>query len=636
MPRNAKHEKAGPRASASRGGRLATLTLAAVGVVYGDIGTSPLYAIKEVFNGPHHPVPIQAANVLGILSVVFWALMIIVSIKYLVFIMRADNKGEGGIMALIALVLREEKDRRWAPFLTVLGLFGAALFYGDGMITPAISVLSAVEGLEVATPAFKPVVIPLTLIVIIALFFVQRRGTGSVGALFGPIMTAWFVTLAVLGIGGIAGHPQILEALNPAHAVRFLATHGTLGFLSLGAVVLAVTGAEALYADMGHFGRKPIRLAWSTLVLPALTLNYFGQGALLIANPATAKNPFYLLAPDWALYPLVGLATCATIIASQAVISGTFSITQQAMQLGFAPRMDVQHTSQHQKGQIYLPAINRALFVGVIALVLGFGSSTNLAAAYGIAVTLTMAIDTILAFFVARTLWRWGLPVSVALFGAFLLVDATFFGANLVKIIDGGWFPLVFGITVFVLMSTWKRGRGLLHTRMEADAIPLPEFVKAAALDCAKVPGTAIFMTADVATVPHALLHSLKHYKSLHERVILLTAVTLDVPHVPHSQRAVVESINAQFYTVKMFFGFMDEPDLPEALEWCAEQGLRIDMMDTSFFVGRETLIPKLGSEMAYWREKVFVTMYRNASSVVAYFRLPPNRVVELGSQIVL
>ncbi len=636
MPRNATHGAAGPHVTVSRRGRLATLTLAAVGVVYGDIGTSPLYAMREVFNSAHHPVPIDVENVLGILSIVFWALMIIVSIKYLVFIMRADNKGEGGIMALIALVLREEKDRRWAPLLTVLGLFGAALFYGDGMITPAISVLSAIEGLEVATPAFRPVVIPLTLAVIIALFFVQRRGTGSVGALFGPIMTVWFVTLAVLGIVGIVRHPQVLEALNPEHALRFLATHGSLGFLSLGAVVLAVTGAEALYADMGHFGRTPIRLAWSTLVLPALALNYLGQGALLITNPATSTNPFYLLAPDWALYPLVGLATCATIIASQAVISGTFSITQQAMQLGFAPRMDVQHTSRHQMGQIYLPAINRTLFVGVVALVLGFGSSTNLAAAYGIAVTLTMAIDTILAFFVARTLWRWSLPVGVALFGAFLVVDATFFGANLVKIVDGGWFPLVFGITVFVLMSTWKRGRSLLESRIASDSLPLPEFVRAATLDCGKVPGTAIFLTANVDAVPHALLHSLKHYKSLHERVIVMTAVTLDVPHVPPSQRAAIESLNAQFHTVKLFFGFMDEPDLPDALERCAQKGLRIDMMDTSFFVGRETLIPKLGSEMAYWREKLFVTMYRNASSAVTYFRLPPNRVVELGSQIVL
>ncbi len=627
---------AAPHVSASRRARLATLTLGALGVVYGDIGTSPLYALKEVFGGAHHPVPIDGTNILGILSLVFWALMIVVSVKYIVFIMRADNKGEGGIMALMALVLREEKNERRARVLMLMGLAGAALFYGDGTITPAISVLSAIEGLEVATPTFKPYVIPITLIVILVLFIVQKRGTGSVGALFGPVMLLWFAALATLGVRSILLAPQVLAALNPVHAIRFLATHGALGFFSLGAVVLVVTGAEALYADMGHFGSKPVRFAWSTLVLPALVLNYFGQGALLITNPATIANPFYLLAPDWALYPLVGLATVATIIASQAVISGAYSITQQAMQLGFAPRMDVQHTSRHEMGQIYLPGINRALFLGVVALVLGFGSSTNLAAAYGIAVTGTMAITTVLAFVIARTMWGWSLPASIALFGAFLFVDVGFFAANIVKIVDGGWFPLAFGLGVFILMSTWKRGRALLHERMEADSIPLPEFVRAAATDCAKVPGTAIFMTANVDAVPHALLHSLKHYKSLHERVILLTACTLDVPHVPPSQRAAVESINTQFYTVKMFFGFMDEPDLPEALDWCAEQGLRIDMMDTSFFVGRETLIPKLGSEMAYWREKLFVTMYRNASSVVAYFRLPPNRVVELGSQIVL
>jgi KUP system potassium uptake protein len=629
-------EARAPHVSASRRARLATLSLAALGIVYGDIGTSPLYALKEVFGGAHHPVPIDQPSILGILSLVFWSLMIVVSIKYIVFIMRADNKGEGGIMALMALVLREDKNSDRARVLMLLGLFGAALFYGDGMITPAISVLSAVEGLEVATPAFKPYVIPITLLVLIVLFAFQKRGTGRVGALFGPIMLVWFFTLATLGVLNILHAPQVLAAVNPVHAVAFLATHGTLGFFSLGAVVLVVTGAEALYADMGHFGSTPVRLAWSCLVLPALALNYFGQGALLLVNPEAIANPFYLLAPGWALYPLVGLATVATIIASQAVISGAFSITQQAMQLGYAPRMDVEHTSSHQIGQIYLSGINRALFLGVVALVLGFGSSTNLAAAYGIAVTGTMAITTVLAFVVARTMWRWSLPSSVALFGVFLLIDAGFFTANLGKIVDGGWFPLAFGLAVFVLMATWKRGRLLLHSRLEADSIPLPEFARSASLDCAKVPGTAIFMTGNVAAVPHALLHSLKHYKSLHERVVLLTAVTLDVPHVPHSQRVVVESLNAQFYKVKVFFGFMDEPELPEALEWCAEQGLRLDMMDTSFFVGRETLIPKLGSEMAYWREKLFITMYRNATSVVAYFRLPPNRVVELGSQIVL
>jgi KUP system potassium uptake protein len=617
-------------------GRLATLTLAALGVVYGDIGTSPLYALKEVFGSAHHPVPIDGSNVLGILSLVFWALVAVVSIKYIVFIMRANNKGEGGIMALMALVLRGEKDPARARVLVLMGLFGAALFYGDGLITPAISVLSAVEGLEVATPALKPYVIPATLVVLVALFLIQKRGTGSVGALFGPIMVVWFLTLAVLGTIGIARTPQVLAALNPLHGMRFLATHGALGFLSLGAVVLALTGAEALYADMGHFGARPVRLAWSTFVLPALALNYFGQGALLVADPKSVENPFYLLAPAWALYPLVALATVATIIASQAVISGAFSITQQAMQLGYAPRMDVQHTSSHEIGQVYLPGINRALFLGVTALVLGFGSSTSLAGAYGIAVTGTMAITTVLAFVVARAIWQWSLPASLALFGAFLLVDLGFFSANFVKIVDGGWFPLAFGFGVFALMSTWKRGRELLYHRVEADSIPLPDFVSSAALGCTTVPGTAVFMTANPDAVPNALLHSLKHYKSLHERVVLLTAVTLDVPHVRPTERVAVESINAQFHKVKVFFGFMDETDLPEALEWCAEQGLRIDMMDTSFFLGRETLIPRLGSAMALWREKLFIAMYRNAGSVASYFRLPPNRVVELGSQIVL
>ena len=625
-----------PVVPVSKRARITTLSIAALGVVYGDIGTSPLYALKEVFGGTHHPVPVDAANVLGILSLVFWSLVIIVSVKYIVFIMRADNKGEGGIMALMALVLSSENNPRRARVLMLMGLFGAALFYGDGTITPAISVLSAVEGLEVATPAFKPYVIPLTLIVLVMLFAVQKRGTGSVGALFGPIMMLWFVALAALGVNGILRAPQVLLALNPYHAAAFLFGHPMLGFFSLGGVVLAVTGAEALYADMGHFGALPVRLAWSSLVLPALTLNYFGQGALLLVETKAVENPFYLLAPAWALYPLVALSTVATIIASQAVISGAFSITQQAMQIGYAPRMELEHTSRDQMGQIYVPAINRALFLGVAALVLGFGSSTNLAAAYGIAVTGTMGITTILAFVVARRLWKWSLPASIALFGLFLLVDVGFFSANLVKVVEGGWFPLAFGGAVFLFMSTWKRGRELLNQRLEADSIPLATFVESASNDCAKVPGLAIFMTANPGTVPHALLHSMKHYKSLHEHVMLLNVTTLDVPHVQPMQRLVVEPINAQFWMARIYFGFMDEPNLPEALEWSAEQGLPVDLMDTSFFLGRETLLPQLGSEMALWREKLFATMYRNAGGVVGYFRLPPNRVVELGSQVVL
>jgi len=616
--------------------RLAALALGALGVVYGDIGTSPLYALKEVFAGSHHPVPISEPNVLGILSLVFWALMLIVTIKYTIFIMRADNKGEGGIMALMALVLRKEPNPADARVLMLLGLAGAALFYGDGIITPAISVLSAVEGLEVATPAFKPVVIPITLFVLAGLFMLQKRGTAHVGKLFGPVMLIWFAVLGILGLTNIARAPHVLAALDPRHAVEFLIMHGSLGFFSLGSVVLAVTGAEALYADMGHFGRVPVRLAWSLFVLPTLALNYFGQGALLLADAKAVENPFYLLAPVWALMPLVVLSTVATVIASQAVISGAYSITQQAMQLGYSPRMGVQHTSSREIGQIYLPFVNWALFLGVVALVLGFGSSTNLAAAYGIAVTGTMAITTILAYVVARSIWRWRRIPSIALFGMFLFVDLGFFSANTLKISEGGWFPLAFGLGVFTLMSTWKRGRRLLQSRLEQDSIPLDVFVASASLGCATVPGTAVYMTTNLETVPHPLLHSIKHYKSLHEHIVLLNAVTLDVPYVPESQRVVVETINPQFRKVRVYFGFMDTPDLPRALEWCDEQGLCLDPMDTSYFLSRETLIPKLGSEMAYWREKLFVSLFRNAGDAATYFRVPPNRVGELGSQVVL
>ena len=616
--------------------RLALLSLGALGVVYGDIGTSPLYALKEVFAGTHHPVPISEHNVLGILSLVFWALMLVVTIKYVIFIMRADNKGEGGIMALMALVVHAQPGARRARILMLLGLAGAALFYGDGTITPAVSVLSAVEGLEVATPAFKPYVIPITLVVLTALFTLQRWGTGRMGSLFGPVMAIWFAVLAVLGAVNIAHVPRVLAALDPGYAVEFMFRHGSLGFFSLGAVVLAVTGAEALYADMGHFGRVPVRLAWTLLVLPSLMLNYFGQGALLIVDAKAVENPFYLLAPTWALYPLVVLSTIATVIASQAVISGAFSITQQAMQLGYSPRMAIQHTSSRQIGQIYLPGINWALFLGVVVLVIGFQSSTNLAAAYGIAVTGTMATTTILAYVVARSMWKWGVVASVALFGAFLLIDLAFFSANLLKVSEGGWFPLVFGLGVFTLMATWKRGRQLLQSRLEADSIPLDAFISSASLGCATVPGTAVFMTTNLNSVPHPLLHSLKHFKSLHTHVVLLNAVTLDVPHVPEARRVIVEPMNAQFYKVKVFFGFMDTPDLPLALEWCSEQGLDMDAMDTSYFLGRETLIPKMRSDMAFWREKLFVSMFRNAGDAATWFKLPPNRVVELGSQVVL
>ena len=618
--------------------RLATLTLAALGVVYGDIGTSPLYAIKEVFGGAHHPVPITPDNVLGILSLFLWSLLIVVTLKYVSFIMRANNKGEGGIIALMTLALHNGNPASWQQKLLItLGLFGAALFYGDGVITPAISVLSAVEGLELITPAFKPYILPITLVIVIGLFLIQRRGTASVGALFGPVMVLWFAVLALLGGINIAQHPEVLAAVNPIYGFNFLLGNSTLGFFALGAVVLCITGAEALYADMGHFGAKPIQYAWLGYVLPALIINYFGQGALLLADPSAIENPFYRLAPEWALYPLVILSTIATVIASQAVISGAFSITQQAIQLGYTPRLEVQHTSDQEIGQIYLPALNWLLLVSIIALVIGFGSSSNLAAAYGIAVTGTMLITNILAIAVAVRLWNWS-PLRAVL-GAlpFICIDLGFFLANSVKIPDGGWFPLAFGLAIFILLTTWKRGRELLHKRLAADALQLKPFIEDVSLNgISRVPGSAIFMTPDPDSVPHALLHSLKHYKALHEQVVILSVSVFDVPFVPDIDRVEVRHLAGNFSQVIVQYGFKDEPDIPAALKICHEAGLNIEMMDTSFFLGRETLIPKLGSEMAYGRELFFVALFRNAGSATAFFKIPSNRVVELGSQVVL
>lgn len=618
--------------------RLATLTLAALGIVYGDIGTSPLYAIKEVFGGAHHPVPITPDNVLGVLSLFFWSLMIVVTLKYVSFIMRADNKGEGGIIALMTLALRNgDAASLWQKVLVTLGLFGAALFYGDGVITPAISVLSAVEGLEIITPTFKPYVLPITLMVLVGLFLFQRHGTARVGALFGPVMLLWFAVLAVLGVNSIIEHPAVLAAVNPLWAVSFLQSNSLLGFFALGAVVLCITGAEALYADMGHFGARPIRYAWLGYVLPALLINYFGQGALLIDNPSAVENPFYLLAPEWAMLPLVILSTMATIIASQAVISGAFSITQQAIQLGYTPRLEILHTSEKEMGQIYLPGINWLLLVAIIFLVIGFGSSSNLAAAYGIAVTGTMLITNILAIAVAIRLWSWSPWRAVLGALPFICIDLAFFLANIGKIPDGGWFPLAFGLAIFVLLTTWKRGRELLRQRLSADAMQLKPFVEDIANSgISRVAGTAIFMTTDADSVPHAMLHSLKHYKTLHEQVIVLSVRVFEVPYVPEIDRVEVRRLNESFSQVIVQYGFKDEPDIPLALSQCAEAGMVIDMMDTSFFLGRETLIPKLGSEMAYWRELIFVAMFRNAGSATAFFRIPSNRVVELGSQIVL
>ncbi len=618
--------------------RLAAISLAALGVVYGDIGTSPLYAMKEVFAGAHHPVPMTPDNILGVLSLMFWSLTVIVSVKYVAFILRADNRGEGGIMALMALSLhhlRENSRRRW--LLMVAGLLGAALFYGDGVITPAISVLSAVEGLEVATPAFRPYVLPAALLVLVLLFFVQRRGTAAVGGVFGPVMLVWFAALATLGISNIVQTPHVLVALNPIHALNFSLANGWLAFFSLGGIVLVVTGAEALYADMGHFGRRPVRLAWFGLVLPALVLNYFGQGALLLTTPKAIENPFYLSAPSWALLPLVALATLATVIASQAVISGAYSMTVQAIQLDYVPRMEVQYTSEHHMGQIYLPLINWTLFAAVVALVLGFKSSTNLASAYGIAVTGTMTVTTILAFLVAHFQWGWGKLKCILIFGAFLAIDLAFFSANAFKIADGGWFPLVIGAVIFIIMLTWKRGRQLLEQRLSGNKLDLQAFLDALAYGMPQqVPGTAIFLHANQDAVPHALLHSLKHYKVLHERQVLVSVQFYDVPFVPEIDRVEVHHLQDSFWRVLVQYGFKDDPDLPQALTLCAAHGLPIDMDDASFFLGRETLIPRLHSEMAFWREKLFVAMFRNAISATSFFKIPSNRVVELGTQIVL
>jgi KUP system potassium uptake protein len=619
------------------GKRFAALALAALGVVYGDIGTSPLYAVKEVFAG-NHPIPVTVGNIYGSLSLFFWALIIVVSIKYVCFIMRADNRGEGGIMALIALALRTAQDKpKQARLIMIFGVLGAAMFYGDGMVTPAISVLSAVEGLEVITPAFKSFVIPITMVVLFGLFFVQRSGTARVGAFFGPVMVLWFTVLALLGLHNIIEHPGILMAINPLYGIEFLLENKAMSLMAMGNVVLAVTGAEALYADMGHFGRKPISRAWFGFVLPALVLNYFGQGALILAEPEAAKNPFFLSAPDWALIPLVALATMATVIASQAVISGAFSVTRQAMQLGFVPRMEVQHTSDKEQGQIYLPAVNWGLMVAVMILVLGFKSSNNLAAAYGIAVTGDMVITSILATVVVAKVWKWGWVKAGLLFACFLSVELVFLAANVLKIPDGGWFPLLAGMVIFIVMMTWKHGRQLLSERLQGERLELSMFLESLASSMpTRVAGTSVFLNADPKGVPHALLHNLMHNKVLHERVVLLSVQFFDVPYVPNIDRVEVRQLKENFWSVIIQYGFKDEPDVPAALALCADAGLEFGPLETSYFIGRETLIPRLGSEMAFWREKIFVAMFRNAGSATAFFKIPSNRVVELGTQVVL
>ncbi|MBX7201121.1 MAG: potassium transporter Kup [Rhodospirillaceae bacterium] len=620
------------------GKETATLALAALGVVYGDIGTSPLYALKEVFGNAHHPVPITPDNVFGILSLVFWSLLIVVSFKYVALILRVDNNGEGGIMALMARVLRESAPSpRLRRAVITLGLFGAALFYGDGLITPAISVLSAVEGLEVATPVFSRYIVPITLAILVALFAIQRYGTARVGASFGPITCVWFFALGALGAVQIASAPEVLSALLPSHGARFLFADPRLGFLAMGSVFLVVTGGEALYADMGHFGRRPVRIAWFGLVLPALLLNYFGQGALLLSDPTTIRNPFYLMAPDWLLLPLVALATAATVIASQAVITGVYSLTHQAIQLGYAPRMALEHTSSRQIGQIYMPGVNWAMLLGVLALVIEFRGSGNLAAAYGIAVTGTMIITTAFAFIVARRQWHWPLFGALALFGALLALDLVFLAANSTKIPDGGWFPLVFGAALFLLLTTWKAGRDLLRLRLHTQGLALKDFIAAIeSPDTVTVPGVAVFLTPYSDHVPHALLHNMKHNKVLHETVVVATVEVHSVPRVPPAQRASAERLSQRFWRVRLHFGFMDKADVPEALEWCVEQGLDASPMETSYFLGRETVVPRIGSALPYWREALFATLYRNARSAADFFALPPNQVVELGTRVAL
>ncbi|MEW6303322.1 MAG: potassium transporter Kup [Verrucomicrobiota bacterium] len=616
---------------------LAGLMLGALGVVYGDIGTSPLYALRECFSGDHG-IAITRGNVLGVVSLIFWALALIVSLKYLTFVMRADNKGEGGILALLAMAFPERAlHAKSASKMLLIGVFGAALLYGDGMITPAISVLSAVEGLEVATPFFKPYIIPITIVILVGLFSFQHIGTGGVGKIFGPITFIWFIALASLGIKGILLAPEVISAINPIYAIQFFLHNAREAFIVLASVFLVVTGTEALYADMGHFGVRPIRYAWFFLVFPALFLNYLGQAALILTTPAAAVNPFYNLAPKWALYPLVVLATMATIIASQALISGAFSITMQAIQLGFLPRMQIRHTSSQERGQIYMPAVNGMLMVACIGLVVFFRSSSNLAAAYGIAVVLTMLITTILFHRAARRLWNWNPWVLGLLCGLFLLIELAFCGANFLKIAHGGWFPLVVAGGIFAIMATWKTGRRILREQLQAASLPLDLFI--ADLDAnppTRVKGTAVFMAGNPSGTPIALLHNLKHNRVLHERVILLSITILEVPHVPPTEHVQLEVLRPDFYRVIGRYGFMDEPSVDKLLGACLPLGLDVKPLECTFFLSRESIVSGRGGGMVAWRRTLFSILSRNAQSATAFFQLPANRVVELGMQVEL
>ncbi len=613
---------------------LTALTLGAIGVVYGDIGTSVLYAVKEVFGSGH--VPFTDANVFGILSIFFWTLTVIVSIKYVTLVLRADNNGEGGLVAMLALASQSVKDKpRLRQVLLLVGIFGTCLFYGDGVITPAITVLSAVEGVEVVSPAFKKYVIPLTLMILFGLFFVQRRGTASIGRFFGPIMVLWFFVIAVLGVAQILNYPDILWALSPHYAVGFIWTNPDISFIILGAVVLCVTGGEALYADMGHFGKKPIRVAWFSIVMPALTLNYFGQGALLLSNPAAVKNPFFMMTPDWALVPMVGLATMAAVIASQALISGAFSVTKQVIQLGYLPRLQVQHTSVKDTGQIYLPFVNWGLFVAIVLAVVMFKSSSNLAGAYGIAVCTDMLITTILTFFVIRYSWNFPLAVCIAATSFFFVVDFAFWASNLLKLFDGGWFPLLIGGAVFTLMMTWKDGRRLMNEKLRADSIDLTSFLEAVFVSPpTRVEGTAVFLTAEPGTVPNAMLHNLKHNKVLHKNNLFVTVRNHEVPWIGMDKRIEVESLGHNCWQVIVNYGFKGDPDLPKALQLIKGRGCDLDPMTTSYFLSRDIVVPTIGGGMSTWREKLFSQMHHNASAAAEFLSLPNNSVVELGSKI--
>ncbi|MDD4616647.1 MAG: potassium transporter Kup [Alphaproteobacteria bacterium] len=614
---------------------LKKLALGAIGVVYGDIGTSPLYTMREVFAGAN-PIAISVENVFAILSLIFWSLILVVSVKYVAIVMRADNNGAGGIIALMALALRTaKKASSGLNWMIVLGIFGAALFFADGVITPAISVLSAVEGIQLLAPAFKDHILIITLIVLFGLFWAQKRGTGAIGAFFGPVMCAWFVSIAIFGVLNIYNEPRVLMALNPKYAIDFVIHHKEAAFFSLGGVVLALTGAEALYADIGHFGRKPIEVAWFWLIFPSLTLNYFGQGALLIHDATSIRNPFYLLAPSWALIPMIILATAATIIASQAVISGSFSVARQAMQLGYSPRMNTEFTSEHKIGQVYLPFINWMLFIFISLLVVSFKSSTNLGAAYGMAVTGTMVITTILTFSVAKNHWKWGWFARVSMTAVFLVVDFSYFGANAIKIEEGGWIPLLIGLSVYVLMITWKQGSARHLSRVAADEMDLEEFIRRLeAKGPHRIEGMGVYLKASPVGVPRALLRNLYHYHALHDAVVIVTVKATDVPHIPESEQVKVEHLNSGFHKIYVNYGFKDAPDIPHALELSKAQGIDYEPMRTTYFLGKDSLRTRRG--LRSWREKLFAWMFKNAWSATDYFRIPPSRVIELGSQRVL